>query len=259
MQGILFHKARAIIQSKGYEGQFSEMTWKATKGEKVTRLFSTSFWRHWHYWENSSKNTWRKDISSTDFTAPAAKLLSPVNWTSLMPQIVRNLPARQEIQVWSLGQEDPLGREWLPTPVFLPGENHRYRSLMDYSPRGCKESGTTELLILSFPSSKLHKQVNQQTKGGAQRRSIACIIRGEEKTKQREGWEETRSQDCSDVERNKGKQRGFVQAPPAAVRCFWGKRAHRRQAAKPRNTALLSTNVCGQVKCSSIYFRKTYL
>ena len=106
------------------------------------------------------------------FYSSSCKVLAPVNWTSLMPQMVRNLPARQEIQVWSLGQEDPLGREWLPTPVFLPGENHRYRSLTDYSPRGCKESGTTELLILSFPSSKLHKQVNQQTKGRAQRRSI---------------------------------------------------------------------------------------
>ena len=30
-----------------------------------------------------------------------------------------------------------------PTPVFLPGKSHRQRSLVSYSPRGCKESGTT--------------------------------------------------------------------------------------------------------------------
>ena len=32
------------------------------------------------------------------------------------------MPAVQETRVLSLGQEDPLRREWQPTPVFLPGE-----------------------------------------------------------------------------------------------------------------------------------------
>ena len=31
-----------------------------------------------------------------------------------------------------------------PTPVFLPGESHRQRSLAGYSPQGSKESDTTE-------------------------------------------------------------------------------------------------------------------
>ena len=35
-------------------------------------------------------------------------------------------------------------REWLPTPVFLPGEFHGQRSLAGYSPWGHKESDTTE-------------------------------------------------------------------------------------------------------------------
>ena len=30
-------------------------------------------------------------------------------------------------------------RKWQPTPVFLPGESHGQRSLVGYSPRGCKE------------------------------------------------------------------------------------------------------------------------
>ena len=34
--------------------------------------------------------------------------------------------------------------EWLPTPVFLPGEFHGQRSLGGYSPWGCKDSDTTE-------------------------------------------------------------------------------------------------------------------
>ena len=47
----------------------------------------------------------------------------------------------------SLGQEDPLGRAWPPSPVFLPGESHRMRSLEDYSLKGPKVSDTTEQLI----------------------------------------------------------------------------------------------------------------
>ena len=40
----------------------------------------------------------------------------------LVAQMVKNLLAIQETWVQSLGQKDPLGREWLPTPLFLPGE-----------------------------------------------------------------------------------------------------------------------------------------
>ena len=40
----------------------------------------------------------------------------------------------------------PWRRKWQPTPVFPPGESHGWRSLMGYSPRGCKELDTTERL-----------------------------------------------------------------------------------------------------------------
>ena len=41
--------------------------------------------------------------------------------------MVRNLPAMQETEVLTLGQEDsiPWRRKLQPTPVFLPGEFHR--------------------------------------------------------------------------------------------------------------------------------------
>ena len=45
-----------------------------------------------------------------------------------------------------LGHEDPLEEGWQPTPVFLPGESHGQRSLVGYSPWGCKESNTTEAI-----------------------------------------------------------------------------------------------------------------
>ena len=43
---------------------------------------------------------------------------------SQVPLVEKNLPANaEEIQVRSLDWEDPLGRTWQPTPVFLPGES----------------------------------------------------------------------------------------------------------------------------------------
>ena len=36
----------------------------------------------------------------------------------------------------------PWRRTWQSTPIFLPGESHRQRSLTGYSPSGCKESDT---------------------------------------------------------------------------------------------------------------------
>ena len=40
----------------------------------------------------------------------------------------------QEIQVLSLGPEDPLEKEMATNPVFLPGKSHGQRSLVGYSP-----------------------------------------------------------------------------------------------------------------------------
>ena len=46
-------------------------------------------------------------------------------WASLVAQTAKNLPAMQETQVGSLGQEDPWKREWQPSPVFLSGKTQR--------------------------------------------------------------------------------------------------------------------------------------
>ena len=58
---------------------------------------------------------------------------------SLVAQMVKNPPAMQETWVRSLGWEDPLERERLPTPVFWPGEFRGQRSLAGYSPWDHKE------------------------------------------------------------------------------------------------------------------------
>ena len=53
---------------------------------------------------------------------------------SLVAEMVKNPPAMQEMQVWSLGWEDPLEKGSTHSPVFLPGESQEWRSLVGYSP-----------------------------------------------------------------------------------------------------------------------------
>ena len=52
--------------------------------------------------------------------------------------VVKNLPAKQEIQFWHLSQEDTPEKEMAPTPIFLPGKFHEQRRLVGYSPWGRK-------------------------------------------------------------------------------------------------------------------------
>ena len=51
-----------------------------------------------------------------------------------MVQSAKNLPAIQETEGQSLGQEDPLEEDMATTPIFLPGESHEPWSLEGYSP-----------------------------------------------------------------------------------------------------------------------------
>ena len=48
----------------------------------------------------------------------------------------------------------PWRKKWQPMPVFLPGKSHEQRSLEGYSPRGSKESDTTEWLHFHYPPEK---------------------------------------------------------------------------------------------------------
>ena len=43
-----------------------------------------------------------------------------------------------------LGQEDTLEKDMATHSSILPGKSHGQRSLVGYSPRGCKESDMTE-------------------------------------------------------------------------------------------------------------------
>ena len=53
-------------------------------------------------------------------------------------------------------------RKWQPTPVFLPGKSHRWRSLAGYSPWGRKQSDTTERLT-SFSQQGHSKKIGKKS------------------------------------------------------------------------------------------------
>ena len=65
--------------------------------------------------------------------------------TSLVAQMVKNLPAMQETWVQYLGWEDPL-EEGMPTHYSCLENPHGQRSLAGYSLWGHKESDTTDRL-----------------------------------------------------------------------------------------------------------------
>ena len=68
----------------------------------------------------------------------------------------------KEMQVRCLGWEDPLRSAWQFTPVFLLGKSHGWRSLWGYSPRGGKESDTTET------TQRMHTHTHTHTYSGFQ-------------------------------------------------------------------------------------------
>ena len=65
--------------------------------------------------------------------------------------MVRNLPAGpgDSGSIPGVGKI-PWRRAWQPTPIFLPGEFHRQRKLVGYSPWGGKEVDVTEPLTYFF-------------------------------------------------------------------------------------------------------------
>ena len=65
---------------------------------------------------------------------------------TLVAQTVKNWPAMRETCTGCLVRKIPWGREWSPTPVFLPAESHGQRSLAGNSPWGHTESDTTAWL-----------------------------------------------------------------------------------------------------------------
>ena len=72
-----------------------------------------------------------------------------ISYTIIILLILIN-KSLNKAQSWIQGTlEIPWRRKWKPTPEFLPGKSHGWRSVVGYSPCGCKDSDTTELLHFS--------------------------------------------------------------------------------------------------------------
>ena len=63
---------------------------------------------------------------------------------SLVAQTMKNLPTMQETRFDPWVRKIHWRREWLPTPVFMPGDYHGQRGLAGSSPYGHKESDMTD-------------------------------------------------------------------------------------------------------------------
>ena len=64
--------------------------------------------------------------------------------------MVKKLPAMQETQVRSLGQEDPLEKGMAIHSLIFPGEFHEQKNLVGYSLRCSEKQDTAEWLEFSF-------------------------------------------------------------------------------------------------------------
>ena len=78
--------------------------------------------------------------------------LSPTdaNQVSLVAQMVKNLPALQETQVWSLGQEDPLEKGMPTHSSILAWRIPWTEEMAGYSPWDREELDMTEWLTLTY-------------------------------------------------------------------------------------------------------------
>ena len=90
---------------------------------------------------------WEPFIAVADRNRLKKESLPERRVASLVAQRVKHLPTMRETWVWSLGREDLLEKEMAThSSTLLPGKFHGPRSLVGYSPWGCKESETTERL-----------------------------------------------------------------------------------------------------------------
>ena len=95
---------------------------------------------------------------------------------SLLTQMVKSLPAMQETQVQSLGQEDPLEKEMATHYSILAWKIPWWKILGVYSPWGCKElDNTTEWLHFTYEVTKSWTQLGNWTRTALRPSNLALV------------------------------------------------------------------------------------
>ena len=85
---------------------------------------------HPSWWRDQS--ICRQKLVPTKQNIPFANLATMIYFSMGFPggSDGKESACNAKTQVWSLCQEDPLEKGWLPTPIFLPGEFHGRRILV---------------------------------------------------------------------------------------------------------------------------------
>ena len=107
----------------------------------------------WHHWLDAHESEWTPRVGNGQGGLACCDSwgrrvrhdwATELNWSTILgaspmaQQSIIHLQCRRcGFNPW-VGKI-PWRRIWQSTPVFLPGETHRQRSLMDYSPKGRKE------------------------------------------------------------------------------------------------------------------------
>ena len=127
-----------------------EMTWRKLKytllnernplGKVALHIAYFQFMIHWKRW--NYRDRWEKAMAphSSTVARKIPWMEEPGRLQSMGPLRVRHDWATS----LSLSTFMHWKRKWQPTPVFLPGESHGWRSLVGCSPWGCTESDMTE-------------------------------------------------------------------------------------------------------------------
>ena len=137
---------------------------------------------------------WRSYTCIHSFTYLGGRIYFDSSWdgrTNIQLFALRNLPsggsdgkesacnAGEPVSVPGLGKI-PWRREWLPMPVFLPGEFHGERSPVGYSSWGHKELDRTERLTLAlFTFSGGEKYENKEREFREEQGNISDTTREE--------------------------------------------------------------------------------
>ena len=109
LQTVLFLTLKIDLSTETFT-QYSVMTYMGIESEK------------------------RVTIRITDSPCYIEETNNIVSEASLVAQVIKNLPAMQETGFDPWVGKITWRREWLPTPVFFPGNFHGQRSLVGYSP-----------------------------------------------------------------------------------------------------------------------------
>ena len=106
------------------------------------------------------------------------------SWASQVAQVVKNPAANAEdtgrrCRLYPWFRKIPWRKKWQTTPVFLPGKSHGQRSLVGYSPWGCKRSDKIKWLrIHSDLEMENYSLIHQSVPGNSNDAAIFvdCLV-----------------------------------------------------------------------------------